>query len=115
MIGDRAFIAHRMAGKPVRDSVVYIDADGGPVDASGTHFGDHCCVSITRDDYLPTLDMRFVHGLMAKVEGEDPDRVAAIAAAAGQHARRVIAVTFHRGRPEVASITDTDGVMTWPK
>lgn len=117
MTGDNLVIAHRKAGRQVRNGVVYIDADGGPVNTEWRAHGEHAAVSVAPSDYPEVLDFRFCAGLLAKVEGTDADRIERIAQQVQQHAARVITVQWHPTAPhgDVIRMTDTEGVMTWPR
>ena len=68
-------------------------------------------VRIQPQDVPEQLDLRFLVGVTALVEGADPARVQRLADACRPIARRVIATTS-RGR-DVLRITDTDGALTW--
>lgn len=61
-------------------------------------------------------DFRFLVGVTALVNGQDPKRVARITKACKAHAKRVIASVVKRANEfdwEVVSVTDTEGVLTW--
>lgn len=60
-------------------------------------------------------DFRFLVGVTAIVEGQDPKRVERISKACQAIAKRVIASVIqpNQYRWEVASVTDTEGAMTW--
>lgn len=62
------------------------------------------------------LDLRFLVGTTALVEGSDAARVDRIAEVCKPIAKRVIATTSIRNGMlfDVVRITDTEGVMTWP-
>ncbi|MBA3589698.1 hypothetical protein [Methylibium sp.] len=69
-------------------------------------------------DSLASLDLRCVVGLKVMVDGHEQARVDAVATACQTaKAKRVITTvtTFGDGNPEVIRMTDTDGVLTWPK
>lgn len=116
MTGHDILIAHRKAGRAVRDGVVYIDADGLPINREWRQFGEYAGVSIDPADYPETLDFRFAKGLLAKVEGRDASRVERIAQAVKRYAARTISVVFSWDgyRAEILSMNDTQGVMNWP-
>ena len=62
------------------------------------------------------LDLRFLVGTTALVEGPDPARVERIANACQAIAKRVIASVIQpagHGRFEIKKTTDTEGTMTW--
>jgi hypothetical protein len=63
------------------------------------------------------LDLRFLVGTTALVEGPDQSRVDRIANACEAIAQRVIANcnTWDGMRITSTTTTDTEGVMTWPK
>ena len=70
------------------------------------------------NDVPELLDLRFLVGITAIVEGDNPVRVDRIAKACSAQAARVIASTHAFDGPYrrvVTSITDTQGTMTWPK
>jgi len=117
MTGHDILIAHRKAGRVVRDGVVYIDADGQKINRDWPQYGEYAGVSIDPADYPETLDFRFAKGLLAKVEGCDADRVERITQAVKRYAARTISVHFSWDgyRAEVLRMTDTEGVMNWPK
>jgi|JI10StandDraft_1071094.scaffolds.fasta_scaffold186578_5 hypothetical protein len=117
MKGTEAVIAHRKAGYTVRNGVVYVDLDPGKLSADWRQFGEHAGVQVEATDYPETIDTRFALGLLVKVEGEDLQRVLAFAKAFEKHAKRVIAVVWKPGsvRGEIQLMTDTDGMMVWPK
>lgn len=83
--------------------------------------GDTVCLSPA--DVPEQQDWRFVVGLPVIVAGDDPARVARIAAACGKFAKRVVASTHKvdrthldwQGCPTVSliSIHDTAGALTW--
>jgi hypothetical protein len=78
-----------------------------------TAFLSGLTVRLDPADIPEALDLRFLVGLTALVDGGDPERVDRIAKACAAVAKRVIANTtagFHTVR-----ITDTEGVMTWQK
>lgn len=76
---------------------------------------DFAEIAIEPTDYPALLDLRFLVGLVAIVEGHDQKRVEAVAEACKRHAARVIATVSDKHFPhEVKSISDTEGVMTWP-
>lgn len=116
MTGQNVIRALRLSGKS--PGYVWVD-DGAPCLNDGTH------VSLDARDVPEQQDWRFLVGLQVMVAGEDPDRVKRITAACSEYAKRVIASTHlidrskcdWLGRPSstVVSITDTEGVMTWPK
>ena len=116
MTGQDAILAMRRSGKS--PGYVWVD-DGAPCLDDGAH------VCLNAQDVPEQQDWRFLVGLQVMVSGEDPDRVKRITVACAEYAKRVIASTHlidHSkcdwlGRPSstVVSITDTQGVMTWPK
>lgn len=85
--------------------------------------GTHVCLAPR--DVPEQQDWRFLVGLQVMVAGEDPSRVQRIAQACAEYAKRVIASTHSinrekldwLGRPAstVVRITDTQGVLTWPR
>lgn len=64
-------------------------------------------------DMPEMLDLRFLVGVTAIVQGDAPKRVERIAKACQKHASRVIA-SVHEGR-KFFSVSDTEGVLTWPE
>lgn len=72
---------------------------------------DGLTVRVT-DDTPETLDLRFLLGVTALVEGPDADRVKRIAECCKTVAKRVIATTSTS--LGITSITDTEEVMSWP-
>jgi hypothetical protein len=72
---------------------------------------DGVTVRVTGDT-PEALDLRFLVGVTALVEGPDQARVERIAECCAAVAKRVIATTF--ASPGITRITDTEGVMTWP-
>lgn len=62
-------------------------------------------------DMPEMLDLRFLVGVTAIVQGDTAKRVERIAKACQKHAARVIA-SVHEGR-RFTSVSDTEGVMTW--
>lgn len=117
MTGQDAILAMRRQG--VSPGFVWVD------DAPKTVMDDAAHVCLDAHDVPEKQDWRFLVGLQVMVSGEDPTRVKRITDACAEYAKRVIAST-HRidrnkcdwlGRPSstVVSITDTQGVMTWPK
>lgn len=76
-------------------------------------------VTLAQVDIPEALDLRFLVGTTVLAESKDKARLLRIATACRQaKALRVIA-SLHRKvdayRTETIEITDTDGVMTWPK
>lgn len=116
MTGQDAILSMRRKG--LSPGFVWVD-DGAPCMDDGNH------VCLEPRDVPEQQDWRFLVGLQVMVAGEDPGRVRRIAQACAEYAKRVIACThlINReqrdwlGRPTstVVSITDTEGVMTWPK
>lgn len=72
-------------------------------------------MQVDQADVAAALDLRYLAGLIVSVSGSDPDRVAAVAAAAQQNdAARVIAVcTGPLPDCRVITITDTGGVLSY--
>jgi hypothetical protein len=69
-------------------------------------------VRIQPADVPEQMDLRFLIGLTALIEGSDPVRAERLATVCRQVAKRVITTVSH-GRT-VDSITDTEGTMQWP-
>ena len=113
MTGHRELVAMRRAG--LKPNYAWIADHPCPTDWA--KYGDYPQICVDGD--TPELeDFRFLVGVTAIVEGQDPIRVARIATACAVHAKRVIANVnrqvseYHR---ELISTTDTEEVMTWPK
>lgn len=108
MNGHQLIIDLRRAGR--KPSFLWVS------DLEKTHMdGVTVCVA---GDTPELLDLRFLVGVTALVEGQDEKRVQRIAAACQKFASRVVASVVHQVneyRWETQSITDTDGVMTWHK
>ncbi len=106
MTGDREILAMRYAG--MKPEFVWVSdfphsfLDGFTVRVAG--------------DVPELLDLRFLVGVTAFVEGESAERVDRLVAACSGIARRVIGNTLSRatGWWEIVRTTDTDGVLTWP-
>lgn len=82
-------------------------------DAVVTH---KATVYIDPDDVPELLDLRFLVGLTALVEGQDDDpRVERLARCCAGIAKRVVCTVGHYERCgyEITRITDTQGEMTW--
>jgi len=75
-------------------------------------------VFIAPGDVPELLDLRFLVGLTALVEGPDDDpMVPRLAAACAKVARRTVCSVGHYLTPygfETTRITDTEGIMQWP-
>lgn len=108
MNGHQPILALRRSGR--KPAFVWVS------DLEKTHLdGLTVCVA---GDTPELLDLRFLVGVTALVEGQDGNRVQRIATACQKFASRVVASVVHQvneHRWETKSITDTDGVMTWPK
>lgn len=76
-------------------------------------------VHIAPDDRLAGLDLRWVHGLEARVEGMASARVEAVIEALERAgASRVIGIVFTsrpNGESEPVELIDSKGVMSWRK
>lgn len=107
MTGHEPIIAMRRRGKTPR--YVWVSChDDLPHPAT---------VRIAPEDVPELLDLRFLVGLTALVEGLDTDpRVPRLASACASVANRVVCTIGHDVPYgyEVSRITDTDGAMTWP-
>lgn len=117
MIGEKAVFEHRIRGTPLRDGALYVHTDLKP-DRDWRKYGEHAEIGIEEGDYPELLDLRFAMGLRVHVEGSDPQRVDQVARAfVAARAARVLTTVFERigGRHEVARLTDTEGILTWPK
>ena len=88
-----------------------------PANRDWDRYGEHPEVGIGEGDYPELLDLRFAMGLTVIVDGSDPKRVASLGKAFEQaKAKRVICNVDTAGEwPELMSVSDTDGVLTWPK
>lgn len=71
---------------------------------------DGMTVRIAAEDVPERLDMHFLVGLTALVEGRDADRVRRLGKVCEGFAKRVIASTFAGPRHETVTQTDTEGV-----
>lgn len=68
----------------------------------------HARILVAEDDSPARIDLRCLIGLAVQVNGPNPDRVAAVAAACTEAgAERVITVCGD-------VITDTEGLLSWP-
>lgn len=78
--------------------------------------GDNA-VTLVKTDIPEALDLRFLIGTTVLAESPDKHRLERITRACVQaKAARVIASLYDPKRwSETTEITDTDGVMTWPK
>lgn len=117
MTGQDAILDMRRKG--LSPGFVWVD------DAPQIEMNDGSHVCLDAHDVPEKQDWRFLVGLQVMVSGEDPARVQRITTACAEYAKRVISSTHMidrskcdwLGRPSstVVSITDTQGVMTWPK
>jgi hypothetical protein len=110
MNGHNALIALRRAG--LKPAFVWV-ADF-PCKADWDKWGEQPQICVHTD--TPELeDFRFLVGITAIVDGQDPARVERIARACAAHAKRVISNVFRSvdGRVELTCIADTDEVLTW--
>lgn len=106
MTGQEPILAMRRAGH--RPEFVWVsDFPTATLDGLTVRVGD-----------TPELeDFRFLVGVTAIVEGQDPARVDRIAKACQPIAKRVIAsviTPINEYRWEVTRVTDTEGALTWP-
>lgn len=110
MTGEKAILAMRRAGR--KPGFVWVS------DFRDAFTGDGLTVGVHGDN-PEALDLRFLVGCVAIVEGPDAARVERITKACREaKAARVIASTHGRdaqGFGEVVRVTDTQGVMTWPE
>lgn len=106
MTGQQNILALRRAGR--KPSYIWV-TDFVKTDP------DRLTVQVNGD--TPELeDFRFLVGVTAIVEGQDPGRVERIAKACAKFAARVIAsviVPVNEYRWEVISVHDTEGALTW--
>lgn len=109
MTGEKAILAMRRAGR--KPGFVWVS------DFRDAFTGDGLTVGVHGDN-PEALDLRFLVGCVAIVEGPDAARVDRIALACSKaKADRVIASTHGkdaRGFGEVVRVTDTERTMTWP-
>lgn len=110
MNGQQAILAMRRAGR--KPGFVWVS------DFPNAFTGDGLTVGVYGDN-PDTLDLRFLVGCVAIVEGPDAKRVDRLAKACREaKAARVIASTHgtdERGFRDVVRVVDTQGVMTWPE
>lgn len=104
MTGHEPILAMRRAGKAPASVLVTDDARERLNGAT---------VYIAPDDTPELLDLRFLVGLTAVVDGFDGAWVDRICRACSAHARRVIGCTFNHWS-RIERMTDTQGVMVWP-
>lgn len=121
MKGDRQVIEQRMQGQPMPSQCIDVMTDGRKPNPKWRQFGEHAEVSIEASDYPELLDLRFAFGLIVRVEGEETDRVDAIAKAfLKAKAARVMTTVFKRQQNQwgvsfdVVRLTDSAGEMVWP-
>lgn len=109
MTGHQHILALRRRG--YKPSVVWVVDD-----PENTCIDHDLTVRIEAHDTPELLDLRFLVGTTAVVDGDDDKRVDRLASACGAHAARVISNTFTRRgyRSELTRVTDTQGVFTWP-
>lgn len=105
MTGQEKIIALRRSGKSPR--TVWVN------DFASHTFGGNT-VSLTPADVPEQQDWRFVVGLTVVISSENQERMARIAAACAQFAKRVIANLHATGNPQLLQVTDTEGALTWP-
>lgn len=77
------------------------------------HIPHEFTVHVKPEDVPEHLDLRFLVGTTVLLESESAERAQRLTACCRQYARRVVCTTYQGWH--VASVTDTDGVMTWPK
>ena len=117
MIGSNLVLESRLRGTPLRDAALYVHTDRFPC-RDWQRYGEHAEIAVESDDYPELLDLRFAVGLRVHVEGTDAQRVDRVAAAfVAARAARVLTTVFitTNGWQEVARLTDSEGVMIWPK
>lgn len=109
MRGQHELIEMRMEGKaPLR---VYVETHDVPMSAEGD-----VMLWIAADENVERLDLRCVAGLFAIVQGDDDDRVQAVAAAVKRaSAKRVMTDTWAGQFFESVRVTDTLGDYEWPR
>jgi hypothetical protein len=103
MTGERPILALRRAGK--KPVIVWVSDFAWAL-------LDGLTVSVACDT-PELLDLRFLRGTTAVVTAASPERADRIGTACAAFARRVITNVFD-GR-DVVRVTDTDGVMAWPR
>jgi hypothetical protein len=115
MNGHRDLIAMRRAG--YKPDFVFVNDNPCPTDWA--KWGDHPTVCVDGD--TPELeDYRFLIGTTVFLSGFDASRIERLTKVFEPIAKRVIAGVCTRptstcARCEVISITDTEGVLTWPE
>lgn len=112
VIGNKTIIDIRHTRKKPR----YVWLSDFPDCSLAQSLEDHQTVRVTGDT-PETLDLRFLVGTVAIVEGPDGARVERIAAMCKPFASRVIANTIERVDQwhfTVTKTTDTESVLTWP-
>ncbi|MCA6217783.1 hypothetical protein KGA65_14705 [Ideonella sp. B7] len=127
MRGHQALIQMRLRGLvPLYGVEIETDARGSgwPEQWPQLHaeYGVHspqAYVHIEPEDRLALLDLRWVHGLEARVEGIDPQRVNAVvealALAGALRAIGIVYVPRPGGETDSIEIIDSKGVMSWRK
>lgn len=112
MTGHQELIAMRRAG--LKPAFAWV-ADF-PCKTDWEKWGDQPQICVHGD--TPELeDFRFLVGVTVIVDGQEPSRVDRIAKACAAHAKRVISnvsMPDHQNCLRLTSVTDTDGVLTWP-
>jgi hypothetical protein len=115
MTGHEPIIAMRRRGRLPKAGCLWVKTDLQP-NREWHHHDDHAEVGIDAADYPELLDLRYAVGLTVIVEGCMADRVAVVGKAFQAHAGRVLTTLFSRTvRPESTRLTDTMGVLSWPK
>jgi hypothetical protein len=117
VIGEKKVFEARSKGVALVDGCLYVQTDGTKPNRDWCKYGERAEVAIEPGDYPDLLDLRFAIGLRVHVEGTDAQRVDQVAAAfAAAKAGRVMTTVFKHigGRFEVARLTDTEGIATWP-
>jgi hypothetical protein len=114
MTGQKPLLEMRLDGR--HPSFLWVKTDL-PASREWHLQGDQPEIGIEPHDYPELLDLRTAMGSTVMVDGCNAVRVAAVGKAfLNANAARVI-VTLDTGGPwpEVVSISDSEGVMTWPK
>lgn len=111
MTGHEPILAMRRA----RRKPAFVTVSDRPCHTDWAKWGDQPVVCVAGDT-PELLDLRFLVGTTALVEGFDEARVARIAKVCEPIAARVIATVarpIDTWRTQVVSVTDTEGALTW--
>lgn len=117
MRGHEPLIAMRRQG--MVPAIVFVSCDPDRLGQAGdwsARTPEMAAVVIEPADRPETLDLRFLVGLLVKVDGLDAGRVERVTAACiAAKAGRVIASTVVQGKfsARITGITDTEGTLQW--